>query len=61
MYGKLVRIGGRDIWISCNPNTPLSEILMRASEQVRREEDPEREAKPTCQSVLAHGLSLTSA
>ncbi len=36
MYGKMIKIGEKEIWVYCTPNTPLSEILERAVLQLKK-------------------------
>lgn len=36
MYQKLVVVDGVKIWVSCTPETPLSDILRRAATQIER-------------------------
>lgn len=38
MYAKIVKIDGREITVMCCPDTPLSEVLQRAADQMRRKE-----------------------
>jgi hypothetical protein len=38
MFGRMVTIGDREIWVNCTPKTPLSDVLRRASEQLKKEE-----------------------
>lgn len=46
MYGMDVKIDGRTISVMCSPNTPLSEVLLRASQQMAREEELARLCHP---------------
>lgn len=38
MFSRLVRIDGVEIWVSCTPQTPLSEVLRRAMQEMARRE-----------------------
>lgn len=46
MFGKSVIVDGREVWVWCTPDTPASELLQRASEQVRREEEDAARSNP---------------
>jgi hypothetical protein len=39
MFGRIVHIEDREIFVLCTPDTPLSEVLERAARQERREEE----------------------
>ncbi len=38
MFGRTVTIDGEEIFVSCCPDTPLSEVLRRAAEIQKRDE-----------------------
>lgn len=38
MFGRTVDIDGTEVFIFCTPDTPYSEILMRAAAILRKEE-----------------------
>lgn len=47
MFGRTVTIDGRSIFITCTPQTPLSEILRRAADQLSIEERRAQQSDPT--------------
>lgn len=38
MFGRIVKISGKEYFVSCCPDTPFSEVLMRAARLAAREE-----------------------
>lgn len=38
MFGRTVDIDGTEVFIFCTPDTPYSEVLMRAAAILRKEE-----------------------
>lgn len=38
MFGRLVKIGDRELFVPCTPYTPYSEILLRAAQMLKNEE-----------------------
>lgn len=50
MFGRLVKIHGRELFVSCSPHTPLSEVLARAARQMEVIERWERENDPNYQA-----------
>lgn len=38
MFGRLVTFDGTEVFVSCVPSTPYSEVLLRAATILRREE-----------------------
>lgn len=43
MFGRAVTVDGREVWVWCVPDTPLSEVLERAAAVLRREEHDRNE------------------
>jgi len=37
MFGRIVNVDGREIWVPCSPSTPLVEVLRRAADILARE------------------------
>jgi hypothetical protein len=37
MFGRIVKIDGREIFVTCSPSTPLAQVLRRAAEILERE------------------------
>lgn len=38
MFGRTVSVDGREFFVMCSPRTPLSEVLRRASEMAKQDE-----------------------
>jgi hypothetical protein len=38
MFARLIKIDGFSVWVNCTPETPFSELLRSAAEQVERME-----------------------
>lgn len=53
MFGRTVTIEGRKIFVTCTPRTPLSEVLRRAADQLKREEVEAAEQDPTSRAYRA--------
>ena len=45
MFGRTVSIDGVEVFVSCVPETPYSEVCRRAAEILAREEEAERFGK----------------
>lgn len=39
MFGRTVEVGGTKFFVLCSPETPLSEVLQRASQQAFQAEE----------------------
>jgi len=46
MFGRIVNIDGEEIFVTCSINTPLSDVLYRAAEQMRLKEARKRMNDP---------------
>lgn len=46
MFGRFVKIDGQEIFVSCSPQTPLSEVLRRAAMQMEKIERGKADADP---------------
>lgn len=57
MFGRSVCVAGRDFFVLCTPDTPLSEVLERAARQARREEDARSEAEQCPYREAIHQLA----
>jgi hypothetical protein len=45
MFGRTVSIGGVEVFVTCTPDTPYSEICLRAAKQFKAEEEHEQRMK----------------
>lgn len=66
MFGRTIRIDGKEFFVWCCPDTPLSEVLERASRQAAKEERAARDRDPDTAAYRAAikaglgGLSISS-
>lgn len=37
MFGRIVNVDGREIWVPCTPSTPLVEVLRLAADILARD------------------------
>jgi len=60
MFGRTVNIGGKEVFVTCTPTTPYSEICLRAAKEFKIEE--EHEAKMRALALArARDLELKTA
>lgn len=45
MFGRTVSINGVEVFVTCTPTTPYSEICLRAAKQFKTEEEHEQRMK----------------
>jgi len=58
MFGRLVKIDGKEVFVFCTPQTPYSEICRHAAEILRLEEAEEKKARA---EALGYARALPSA
>lgn len=55
MFGRSVKVGDREVFVLCCPDTPLSEVLFRAAQQAEKAEHEERTNSPLA-IAYKHGV-----
>ena len=54
MFGRIVTIDGTEVFVSCTPSTPYSEVLRCAANQLEREENEARKTNPIAVMYREH-------